>query len=500
MAYVRPRILYIALIILFAALALAISLRKSPNSDEAWFFSPVYNFLNHGTTGTTILDATGMPWSGVEKYTYWQVPFYFVAEAGWMKVFGLNLFAMRSLSIVAGLAAVLLWLAFFRLLGFEQSIVTLTAIVILCDYAIITRSAEARMDMLSGAFGAGALAAYSRWRTSRFSLSIFLSQSGLALSGLSHPMGGMVYSAAFAVLFLMNGDWRRLRFGNVALAVLPYALGAACWGAYIAHDPALFVHVFRSNTSGRFNGILSPFQSLWREFYGRYLGSFGLNSSIGLARAKLIIPVTYIGGVIVVARLPILRRYDPARKALVLLAAMAATMMLVDDHKFGNYLVHIFPLYAVLLATIVLFAWRMGGKVKLAAAAGLAGFVGLQLLGSVYWISRDSYHKEFLPLARYVSEHAASSARIDAPAELAFAFGFEGKLKDDVNLGVLSGWTPNLIVQNGRYREWLQLCMQDNPALYRALTERLHRFRPAYQVAEYIVFLPASPEPEPGRR
>jgi uncharacterized membrane protein len=79
-----------------------------------------------------------MPWSGVEKYTYWQVPFYFVAEAGWMKVFGLNLFAMRSLSIVAGLAAVLLWLAFFRLLGFEQSIVTLAAIVILCDYAMIT--------------------------------------------------------------------------------------------------------------------------------------------------------------------------------------------------------------------------------------------------------------------------------------------------------------------------------------------------------------------------
>src|SRR5712692_1488944 len=115
----RRPLLYTALIVLFAALALAISLRKQPSSDEAWFFSPVYNFLKNGTTGTTIIDAAGMPWSGVEKYTYWQVPFYFVAEAGWMKVFGLNLFAMRSLSIVAGLAAVLLWLAFFRLLGFE---------------------------------------------------------------------------------------------------------------------------------------------------------------------------------------------------------------------------------------------------------------------------------------------------------------------------------------------------------------------------------------------
>jgi hypothetical protein len=168
--------------------------------------------------------------------------------------------------------------------------------------------------------------------------------------------------------------------------------GSGLLGAYIARDRALFVHVFRSNTSGRFNGILSPFQSLWREFYDRYLGPFGLNSSIGLARAKLIIPVTYLGGAIAVASIPILRRYEPARKALVILATMAATMMLLDDHKFGVYLVHIYPLYAVLLATIVLFAWRMGGKVKLAAAAGLAGFVGLQLLGSVYWISRDSYH------------------------------------------------------------------------------------------------------------
>lgn len=486
----RPRWLYCALIVLFVALSLAISLRRHPNSDEAWFFNPVYNYLNHGTTGTTILDATGMPWSGVEKYTYWQVPFYFVAEAGWMKVFGLNLLAMRSLSIVAGLATVLLWLVFFRLLGFEQAIVRLAAVVILCDYAIITRSAEGRMDMLSAAFGTAALAAYAQCRNSRFNLAILLSQTSLALSGLSHPMGGMVYFAAFAALFLMNGDWRRLRFRSLAVAVLPYALGAACWGVYIAHDPALFVRVFGSNASGRFQGLVSPLSSLWREFYERYLGSFGLNSSIGLARAKLIIPVIYIGSALAVGLTPILRRSDPIRKALVILAVMAATMMFVDDHKFGVYLVHIFPLYSLFFASLVLSAWRTERPARLIAATVLTGFVALQLLGSVYWVLRDSYHKEFLPLARYMGEHISSGARIDAPAEFAFPIGFEGQLKDDVNLGVLSGWMPDLIVQSDRYRQWLELNKANNPELYRALMERLQHYRPVYRMAEYIVFLP----------
>ena len=63
----------------FLLLAIGVARYKQPACDEAWFIDPVVNYFTHGATGTTILESAGQPWSGVEKYTYWQPPFYFVA-------------------------------------------------------------------------------------------------------------------------------------------------------------------------------------------------------------------------------------------------------------------------------------------------------------------------------------------------------------------------------------------------------------------------------------
>lgn len=492
MSLMRHRPIYIALIVLFVLLAAGLTLRKQPDTDEGWFFSPIHNYLTNGTTGTTIMDASGQPWSGVEKYTYWQVPFWFVAEAAWMKIFGLSLAAMRSLSIVAGLVCVLLWISFFRLLRFESSVVTIAAVILMCDYVVVTRSAIGRMDMLSAAFCAGALTAYLKWREDRFTLAIFLCQSCLALSLLSHPMGGITGGVAFLALFIMNGDWRRIRFREVALTATPYAIGFGLWGIYISHDVELFRHVFGSNTSGRLGAFASPLKAVWGEIYERYLGSFGLRSAIGLARAKLVIPVVYIGAAIAAAVISPLRQQRPVRTALLLLALGALVMMLTDNHKFGIYLVHVIPMYAVLLASLVVFVWRSGFAGRVLAGGGVAGFVALQLLGSAYWIRRDAYHKEFQPVANYMRQHAA--ARIDAPAEFGFAFGFDGAVKDDVNLGVVSHWTPAMIVQNDHYREWLEICHRDHPEQYRSMTSRLQQYRAGFASSEYVVLLPKEAE------
>jgi 4-amino-4-deoxy-L-arabinose transferase-like glycosyltransferase len=480
----------VSLIALFVLLTVAIALRKQPSCDEAWFFSPIYNFWTHGTTGTTIIDAAGMPWSGVEKYTYWQVPVYYVVEAGWMKLFGLALVPMRMLSVVAGIATLLLWMRILRLLGYEREAVLLIAVLIGIDYAIVTRSAEGRMDMLSAAFGAGALACYLTWRAENFGKAVLFSQTCLALSGLSHPMGGLIYLSAFLCLVLLNRDWRRVRLVHLALAAAPYLVGAAAWGAYIAKDPALFFRVFGSNAAGRLDGVYSPLRAVWREIYERYLLPYGLRSSISLARAKIVIPFIYFGVAIAALAIGDLRRKTAVRQTLVLLVVTVTTMMLVDNLKYGMYLVHIFPFYITLLGSVILWAWRFPGWPRWVTGMGVVLFVGLQLSGSVYWIVRNSYGREYLPLIHYLQQHTSPGTRITGPSELAFGLGFDGPLKDDSSIGCVTGRKPDIIVQNLLYRSWMVDFEKNRPDLYRAIEDRLREYRESYRVNDMIVFLP----------
>jgi 4-amino-4-deoxy-L-arabinose transferase-like glycosyltransferase len=488
----RPQLFYAVLFLLFAVLVSGVLLAKQPGCDEAWFFSPIYNFLTTGGTGTSILDAAGMPWSGIEKRTYWQVPVFYVAEAFWMKVFGLNLWAMRSLAALAGIGTLALWILLFQALRFERSVVMLSAAILATDYALMNDSANARMDTLSAFFGAAALLSYLRWRETNFTKCIFVSQCCLALCGLSHPMGGMVYLAAFAVLFVLNRDWKQLTVARVALAAVPYLVGGGAWGLYIAQDPQAFLRQFGSNTSGRLNGFLTPWQSVWREFVDRYLGTYGLKSSIGLAKAKLIIPVIYIAGALLAAFNKTLRHREPVHKVLLMLGASALVMMFADNFKYGLYLIHVVPMYAVLLASWVVWAWNARPALKPVLMYGMAGFMALQLMGAVYWIKRDAYHKEYLPLIQYVRSVTPPNGKVTGPAELGFELGFDTNLKDDYSLGYFTGRVPDVIVQDDLYRGRLKE-VEDTPELHKSLLAIMARYHLTFSEPVYVVFTPVAP-------
>jgi hypothetical protein len=51
--------------------------------------------------------------------------------------------------------------------------------------------------------------------------------------------------------------------------------------------------------------------------------------------------------------------------------------------------------------------------------------------------------------------------------ELAFTFGFDANLTDDVRLGYFSGGQGRFYVQNRWYQEWLQTSARTEPAAYR---------------------------------
>ena len=430
-----------------------------------------------------------MSWDGVQTRTYWQPPVYFVLQAAWMKVMGLNLFAMRSLSVIAGIVALLLWRSVGRSLGLDRRVLVLAAVFFATDYTIIYSAANARMDMLSATFGVAALAIYTRLREMRFDAAIFWSQSALVLSGLTHPVGGMLAAIAFTCLFISYTDWRRLHPRTVLLACVPYLAGAAGWGAYILQDPHSFYSQFMGSTRGRLQAVW-PWSAVGREIRDRYLDTFGWrDTATSLTRWKLFIPAAYLAGLVTVLATPGLRRIPGMRRILLLLGAVFLGLTYLDSFRFGSYLVHVIPLFLICLAAAVIWAWDRGGLVRAGAACFAFAFVILQTGGSLYWILKDPYRREYLPAASFVQTHVAPGELVMGGAELVFELGWQAHLLDDVCLGYFSGESPGLIVVDGRYQIWFQSFHKSDPALDRFIQRRLaSEFSPVFHNGAFTVY------------
>jgi 4-amino-4-deoxy-L-arabinose transferase-like glycosyltransferase len=104
----RRRLEVLALILaVYAGLAVATSLRVYIWENEAWFASPAVTLDQKGYLGTTILESKGTWMDGIERRTYWVPPVHLLVQAAWYQLFGFSLFSLRSISILAGAAALL---------------------------------------------------------------------------------------------------------------------------------------------------------------------------------------------------------------------------------------------------------------------------------------------------------------------------------------------------------------------------------------------------------
>lgn len=487
----RPHLrAYAVLAAVFVLLSLGVAVYKQPACDEAWFLNPVVNYFTNGTTGTTILESAGQPWSGVEKYTYWQPPVYFVVLAGWLKIFGVTLSSVRGLSIFCGLIALLAWGRVFRGLGLDPAAALLAFALIACDYSFVTRAADGRMDMMSAAFGVSSLAWYLHWREQRFTMAFAGSQCLLALSGLTHPVGGILNFCGVAALVLLY-DRRRISLRHLALGAVPYIAGLALWGVYISRDPVLFRKVFAGNASGRLDGLLNPVRSLQREIMERYLATFGLRPEAGLlTRLKLLIPAAYFFGVFAALFTPALRKDRTLRPLFVLMGLYFFVLAFQDDQKYGVYLVHVLPLFAALLAVWISWVWKARVFPRSLLAVLVAGFLALQAGGALYWVANDTYHADYLSAVSFLRRNVPKGQFIVGPAQLAFGLGFDANLSDDTFLGYYSGKKPDVIVADPRYEENFETYRRRQPAEYRYIQTRLREeYRLVYDYRSFRIYV-----------
>jgi 4-amino-4-deoxy-L-arabinose transferase-like glycosyltransferase len=489
--------------------SIGLSTTRAPWYDEGFLVNPSYSLITSGYPGVSVLDDSGpilpskthVSMRGIREHLYLQMPVYFVALAGWMKVFGFGLLTSRLFTVFCGASLLLLWYYIVRYLTADVTVAVVTFALIAGDYGFIQRASEARMDMLSAVLGFGGLAAYLYLRTRSFSWAVFLSNLCVSASAFTHPNGGIV-AVAGLVFLTFYYDRRSIRFRHVAIALIPYLMGAAAWAWYIAKDVESFRAQFLFNLTqgGRIDTFGSPLMTLKREIEMRYLSWLGgMEGATILSRLKLSVVIAYLCGVVGVVATRSLRQQKGYRALLFLTGIYFLVLAFTDGRKNTCYTVHVIPLYAALLAALLVWLWRNHGPaVRSLLVAVVIGLSVIHAGGVAHQVRKDPYHKDYLPVISFIRQNVHGEQVLIGPGVLGFGLAYPPNLIDDFRLGALSGKKPDWIVVN----DWYEACFEGlpslvnfgglksfEPAVYRFVRNRLeNEYRPIYQHGTYTIY------------
>lgn len=443
------KFILISVSILFVLLCVSTSLTKRPWSDEGWFAGAGYNLVKNGEPGTLALEPRGFK-EGIDRYTYWTAPLYYPLQASWYSVFGFSLFSMRSLSTFFGLIYIFSWFLIAKKLFDDSKIALFTILLLACDYVVVMGGSFGRMDIICSAFGAAALAVYLQLREKNLTQAIFLSQLLVVCSGLTHFLG-ILYFLGVICLFLWF-DKGKITLKLICISLIPYIVGSIGWGIYILQDPNLFVTQFFGNAtdSGRMKSFLNPVNAIFDEIQRRYFVSYGLGQhgigNFGPIYLKSLVLVGYIIGLIGVLFTKTIRTNPSIKLLMVIWGLFFIILTILDGQKLSYYLLNIIPLYTVFLSVFLVTLWNNSSFQKLLVGTALIGITLLQTAGLAYRMYLNGYGKQFSPAAQYLKDNTNENQLIIASAEMAFAFGFDGRIRDDSWFGYGKEETPDFIV------------------------------------------------------
>jgi hypothetical protein len=335
-----------------------------------------------------------------------------------------------------------------------------------------------RMDMMSAALNVAAFAAYMNLRKRGLAQAILVGNALTAISVFTHPTG--VFGCVGLLFLTIYFDWKQIKFRHLAVAAIPYLIGAGLWSIYIFQSPSLFLSQFGGNVDGvhqtnRWAGLTSPLKSLGDEVALRYLEFYGFGSdSSGMARLKIFILLAYFGGFIVAVFTPQIRRHKDYRALLLLAAIYFLLLWLLDGHKQVMYLIHIIPLFAVVFAVSVHWYYFNQIRSKWLLIAGVVCLTALQIGGVLYVIKKDDYRRTYLPAIEFIkADLDAENNLIMGSAEFGFGLEFPDNFIDDWRLGFHSRKKPDLIVVGKQYEGMFNGLSKSEPETYRHITELL---------------------------
>lgn len=483
----------VAAITAFLALAICSSLTNRPQIDEGMFASPAYNLANEGFFGTTVLEKEKASLTRIDERTYWVMPLFLLNVAASFKAFGFSLFTMRLVSIFWGLVLILAVYVIALKMSDDKQVALFALALASCDYMVLETSSSGRMDMMSASLGFAAIAVYLALRERRLLLAVLLSQTLVVLDGLTHPNGIMAFVGLLILTIFF--DLRRLNLRIVVVAAIPYLIGGTGFGLWVYQDPVAFKEQFIDNVmmGGRMSGFSSPLGNILREFTERYPHAFGLqgNSSghSGPIYLKGLILIGYAVGVLGVLFIRDLRRNRNYVVLLILTGAYFLLMAFLDGQKETPYLIHIVPFYLIFLAGLLGWLWKKRVFPRVVLIGAAAAFIALPAGGMAVRISQNTYGNFYKPTIAYLNDNTSENEIVMGGADLAFGFGFRPNLVSDGRFGLYTGRRPKFIV----YDSAVEISWQNSkiflPAFYEYFPKLLNEeYRVTYENAAFKVY------------
>jgi 4-amino-4-deoxy-L-arabinose transferase-like glycosyltransferase len=488
----QPLFSLFCILVVFVCLCVGTLATRLVAPNEGWFADPAYHLATKGVFGTTLLETAGTWLERLDRHTYWILPLYPVTLAPLFRIVGFGLEIMRAESIFWGVLAVA---AFYFLMQSqaECGVALLATLLVSTDFHFIVGASVGRMDMMCAALGFSALAAYVILRERSFRTAVVLSHTLAAAASFTHPCG--VLAAAGLVLLAFRFDRGRWKWRQLALASLPYVLGIAAYSTYALQDLPAFQRQLFGNVSGlageatgstRFDGLAHPLSALRRELLERYVGAFIGDSWTSPYRLELVVLFLYWGGAIVALFDRRVRREKATRLILPLCILYFVSMWLLEGLKQRVYMVYTLPLFAGLGA---LWIWNWTEGRRYVRASVIIVIVSVQFLAIGIGVRENQYRNDYLPAAMYMKQHGGPGALIMGPGQLAFEFGFDGALVDDVRLGYFSGKIPEFYVRDAWYDDWLEQSKTRDPAVYKHVsTELAERYHEVFRNAGYKIY------------
>lgn len=487
----------VAVVLVYLALAWVHGMTLAPFCDEGWFAEPAWNLMTRGVMANTVLDPTasfrGIRLDGIQKHTYWVMPFYMLAQAAWYQAVGFGLFSMRALSILCGLAGLAAWYWTMRAVSEDRAAALATMALLSVDFAYNWSAAAGRMDAMCVALGSWGVALYLLLRQRFYLRAVIASNVLVAAALFTHPNALLFFlDLVFLTLYL---DTRRiLHYKALAWAAAPYLAGLAGWGLYIAKAPDLFRAQFFSNAGNPADRLLilrHPLTALLREITDRYLRHFGLAAySHGFSRTKLLVLGAYGIAAVVFFVSGRFRRQGGYRALMGIALVHLAGLCVLDGFKSPLYLIYVIPVLAAMCAAVAVAWWRTRTAPRFVLAAVMGAVVAVNTATIVQRARPNAYRNEYLAAAEFMKTHAEPAQAITASAEMGFELGFTPRLTDDYRLGYYSGKQSDFIMVDGaRYGAWIPLLAQQDPGNYEYIQKLLaNDYRVIYDRQGYKIY------------
>ncbi len=467
---------FIALAAVSLSLSIGLALTRRPWCDEGWFACAAYNLDHHGRLAITILDSHGFPFApyveGIHRFTFWVLPGYLLALAGWNKLFGFSLLAMRALSALWSVVALGSWYVIMVRLGRSRALALLAVALIGIDHNFAVSAATGRMDMMCAALGFLAMALYLHLRETNFAAAVWSSSLAAAAAALTHANGALAFLSLLVLAYFL--DRGRLRPKWFAAASVPVLVFGAAYFLYVSQDTAAFLSQTAAQTRipHRFYISWNPIAQISAEIANRYDATFGLHASFpGSLQA---VPLySFLAAAILAAAVGELRR---DRSIWILGILTVFTFYLVSAlQNSWYYLIFVTPFFSAVVAFALRWLWRRGASFRWLVVAYTFAALSLQVAATIPRIRNNSIANRFNPAMRFVQAHRTNGALIMGSGEIGFWFGFDDpNIDDDTRLGFFSHRRPEYIILDSQYRDfWFAWFRAVEPATHEYIRKLL---------------------------